>query len=373
MAKKKSRSANVARKREKRNRVRKSKQKKLAAEKQRKPTYGKMDDERLQMLLMQTDDLFEEPEIKNLRFDLELMNESLLRVVLTGNLHKKTETDEQDKQTIISDPHKLINNDVDESVYMNDFYDKLNRDVFVSLITPKFLRSLISALKTCENRLKQIGNRERAEVAFVAQTLFEVAPPDVFVEHPVIQNIGIETLRQIVENPLDDAINRPIIRKHLSTILQHNITENQDEQISDMYSEDLALETVSAEPYEGSDENTSLQHPDNQNPIQELPAKPSLDSLPAKAIYKNFDGLAIKEVLKEMNENLIDLETAKQLDFFSYDQKLCMTITENRVHLHAHSEERLTEAMKQLESHCQSAIMYLAKTYEEGGNTDATE
>ena len=50
MAKKKSRSANVARKREKRNRDRKFKNKQLAVEKQRKVPYRMMDEERFTRL-----------------------------------------------------------------------------------------------------------------------------------------------------------------------------------------------------------------------------------------------------------------------------------------------------------------------------------
>ena len=51
------------------------------------------------------------------------------------------------------------------------------------------------------NRLNRTGDRDLAEVAFVAQSLFEIVPPDIFVEHPLIQDIGIRTLHLLTEQP----------------------------------------------------------------------------------------------------------------------------------------------------------------------------
>ena len=365
MAKKKSRSANVARKREKRNRDRKSKQKKLAAEKQRKPTYGKMDDERLHALLLQTHDLLEEPEIKKLHFDLELMHDEMLKL-LVELIKEKSILDDQIKQTFISEPD-AGNISEDSEIkpikpYFHEVHEKFRTEVI-----------LISALSACENRLKQTGNRERAEVVFVAQSLFEVVPPDIFVEHPIIQEIGMQTLGIVVENPLPLELEKPIIKELFSSLLEHKKTENQDEHLSDMLTENMGTNPDSVVVESENVDNSPMLLSDKEPPKRVLPSKPDLETLPAKAIYKNFDGLAIKNVLKGMNDNILDNETADQLDYYTYDQKLCITVTENRVQLHAHSEEKLTDAMKNLESQCQSAIMYLAKTYEEGGKTDAPE
>ncbi len=376
MAKKKSRSANVARKREKRNRDRKSKQKKLAAEKQRKPTYGKMDDERLHALLLQTHDLLEEPEIKKLHFDLELMHDEMLKL-LVELIKEKSKLDDQIKQTFISEPDDGNISEDSEikpiKPYFHEVHEKFRTEVILSLITPRFMRSLISALSACENRLKQTGNRERAEVVFVAQSLFEVVPPDIFVEHPIIQEIGMQTLGIVVENPLPLELEKPIIKELFSSLLEHKKTENQDEHLSDMLTENMGTNPDSVVVESENVDNSPMLLSDKEPPKRVLPSKPDLETLPAKALYKNFDGLAIKDVLKGMNDNILDNETADQLDYYTYDQKLCITVTENRVQLHAHSEEKLTDAMKNLESQCQSAIMYLAKTYEEGGKTDAPE
>ncbi len=379
MAKKKSRSANVARKREKRNRDRKSKQKKLAAEKQRKPTfgpYGKMDDERLHALLLQTHELLEEPEIKKVHFDLEQMQGAMLKLFFHCMSEKEPTPDNQNIQPNTNAEDIVTYNKYGIELPMPDMEEVRERfctEVLLSLMNKKFMRSLFFALNACENRFKQTGNREGAEVAFVAQALFEVVPPDIIVEHPLIEGIGIQTLRQLVENPLPSDIREPIVREFLSDLLEHNNSEHQDDQLSEMFSDKTVVEAVSAESEKETIETSDMFLSDNEPPNRVLPSKPDLETLPAKALYKNFDGLAIKDVLKGMNDNIFDNETANRLDYYTHDQKLCITVTENRIQLHAHSEEKLTDAMKNLESHCQSAIMYLAKTYEEGGKTDATE
>ena len=73
MAKKKGRrSINVARKREKRNRDRKSRQKQLAVEKQRRLLYEKSEEEHLHACISQSQQLLKEPELEGVLFDFEL-------------------------------------------------------------------------------------------------------------------------------------------------------------------------------------------------------------------------------------------------------------------------------------------------------------
>ena len=313
MAKKKSRSANVARKREKRNRDRKSKQKKLAAEKQRKPTfgpYGKMDDERLHALLLQTHDLLEEPEIKKLHFDIELMCDEISKLFVDLKLKEKPELDNLIKQTSISEPDEAIINE-DSNIkptkpYFHEAKERFRTEVILSLITPRFMRSLFSALSACENRLKQTGNRDRAEVVFVAQSLFEVVPPDIFVEHPIIQKIGKQTLHIAIENPTTLDLEKPIIKELFSSLLEHKKTENQDEQLSDMFTENMGTNPDSVVVESEIVDNSPMLLSDKEPPKRVLPSRPDLETLPAKALYKNFDGLAIKDVLKGMNDNILE-------------------------------------------------------------------
>lgn len=369
MAKKKSRSANVARKREKRNRDRKFKNKQLAVEKQRKVPYRKMDEERLHTCLMKSRELLDEPEFEKVHFDIDLMYTELVEL-----LRDRQDTSIPQVQVQLqlesleeTDDRQYLNSNDEQSTSPNsdEICERFRTEVLLSLITPKFLRILFSALTACENRLRRTGDRDQAEVVFVAQSLFEIVPPDIFVEHPLIQDIGIRTLHLLTEQPPPFNEEHPVVRNILSDVLDTDNTEYQEEKLSNMLSDAIVEEPSLTEveaPQVANIPPTNLTKPP---PIISQPI-PSPDSLPAKAIYKNFDGLAIREVLKEWQGDALEKETKTQLEYFNHDQELYITVTENRVQLHTHSEEKLTEAMEELETHCQSALMYLAKTYDEG-------
>ncbi|MDE0484981.1 MAG: hypothetical protein OXI67_20595 [Candidatus Poribacteria bacterium] len=365
MAKKKSRSANVARKREKRNRDRKSRNKQLAVEKQRRLPYEKMDEERLFTYLIKSRDLLEEPELERLHFDLDLMYDEVVMFLRENKVsikHQFPANDELDTLEVNDHTQVLKNNKIQDS---DEVCEEFRTEILPRLITPQFRQTLSSALTACENRLLRIGKRDLAEVAFVTQSLFEVAPPEIFVEHPLIQGIVMQTLCLLVEQPpSSDEEEHPVVRSVLSEVLENKDSESrQGEMLPHIFSEAITNEANIA--------NVESQSIDTSDalPVPIAPELvPSPDSLPAKALYKNFDGLAIKEVLKKWQGSTLEKETATQLDYFNEDQEFFITVTENRLQLHAHSEAELTVAMEALESHCQSALMYLAKTYEEGGN-----
>ena len=369
MAKKKSRSANVARKREKRNRDRKFKNKQLAVEKQRKVPYRMMDEERLHACLMKSRELLDEPEFEKVHFDIDLMYTELVELlgdkqdtsILEIQVQLQSESLEE------SDDRQYLNSNDEQSTSPNsdEICERFRTEVLLSLITPKFLRILFSALTACENRLNRTGDRDLAEVAFVAQSLFEIVPPDIFVEHPLIQDIGIRTLHLLTEQPPPFYEEYPVVRSILADVLDTDNTEYQEEKLSSMLSDTIVEEPSLAEVEAPQVANIPPANLTKPPPIISQPI-PSPDSLPAKAIYKNFDGLAIREVLKEWQGDTLEKETKTQLEYFNHDQELYITVTENRVQLHTHSEEKLTEAMEELETHCQSALMYLAKTYDEG-------
>lgn len=369
MAKKKSRSANVARKREKRNRDRKSRNKQLAVEKQRRLPYEKMDEERLFTYLIKSRDLLEEPELERLHFDLDLMYDEVVMFLRENKVSIKHEfpaNAELDTLEVNEHTQLLKNNKVQDS---DEVCEEFRTEILPRLITPKFTQTLSSALTACENRLIRIGNHELAEVAFVTQSLFEVAPPEIFVEHPLIQGIVMQTLCLLVEQPPSPDDEHPVVRSVLSEVLENEDSESrQEETLPHTFSEAIANEaTIANVESQSIDMSDTLPVPIAPEPV------PSPDSLPAKALYKNFDGLAIKEVLKKWQGHTLEKETPTQLDYFNEEQELYITVTESRLQLHAHSDAELTVAMEELEAHCQSALMYLAKTYEEGGKTDGPE
>lgn len=378
MAKKKSRSANVARKREKRNRDRKSRSKQLAAEKQRKQSYGKMNEERLHNCLIKSRDLINEPEFEEVHFDIDLMYEELFTLLRN---HNDMETSGFD----INVTPKIIGVETEElnPVHMpftpseipefNVLCEKFRTDVLRRLINPKFMRDLQSALTACEKRFKQNGDREMAEVAHVSHTLFEVVPQHVLIEHPLIIDIGLKTMQYMVDEPLSMKENETRVRDIVSGMLETETAEYQEGELSIIISDAIVQEPPFSEVPTQPDTDGTLLTEEKKQSAFEQNTLPSPDTLPAKALYKNFDGMAIKNVLKEWQNDSLENESETQLDLFYEDMELYITITENRIQLHAHSAAKLDVAMEQLEEYCQSGIMYLAKTIEEGGNLDATE
>ena len=193
------------------------------------------------------------------------------------------------------------------------------------------MRHLGQALTACETRLKLTGNRNLAEVAYVTRTLFEAAPPEILAFHPMLQTIGIETLRVLVEE--QDLIMewRDDVKEILSDVLEHEDLEAAASQHISVFSDtgiddstrqenegvettlsyldateikgetDIALAVPDSEGLAADAtteiglEPTDVQSPDTSLPAARQPLCLSPDELPARALYKNFTGLAIKE------------------------------------------------------------------------------
>ena len=428
MAKKKGRrTTNVARKREKRNRDRKSRQKQIALEKQRKLLHEKSEEEYLHACISASRKLLDEPEFEGILFDPKLMQKRVMEVLD----HIETE----DEDIPIDEPERLLEPEGDP-IHLTDIYvdeapinaaqpavmseaeeacDHFRLEVLPHLVTPDFMEQLKRALTACERRLKLTGNRDLAEVAFVTSSLFEAAPPEILAFHPMIQTIGIESLRVVVEQ-LDVVVEgREDVKEILSDVLAQEDSETYPSQpiaafsnagldAADEKNEDIesaAMELISFEvDAEDVDLESALTTPtkteiDSPEPVQlsepelvipqetappEVASPPptlSPDELPARALYKNFDGLAIKESFKaatddgSLQEGLTNYtlvsENEKQVEFVDEENGRYITVTEDRLQLHAPSEAELATAMAEVESHCASAVMYLAKTVEERG------
>ena len=373
MAKKKSRSANVARKREKRNRSRKSRSKQLAAEKQRKQSYGKMDEERLRSCLIKSRDLINEPEFEEVHFDIDLMYEELFTLLRDHNETEASESQIDVPPQIIGVETEIPIIGNDERAEFDELCEKFQTVVLHRLVTPKFMRTLRSALSACEKRFKQIGDRDRAEVAYLSYSLFDVVPQHILVEHPLIIDIGLKTMQYLVDEPPSIERGDARVKKIVSSMLDTETVEYQEGELSNMISDTMVQEPSFPAVTDPPEPDSTVLTIDNNVATPDATPLPSPETLPAKAIYKNFDGMAITNVLKEWQNDSLENETETQLDLFNEDKELYISITEDRIQLHAQSETGLTNAMEELEEYCQSGIMYLAKTIEEGGNLDATE
>lgn len=432
MAKKKGRrTINVARKREKRNRDRKSRQKQLALEKQRKLVNEKSEEEYLHACIAASRKLLDEPEFEGILFDPELMQKRVMEVL--------NHIEAENENTLIDQPERLLEPE-DGSTYLADVKvneafvndeqqipmseaeeasDHFRLEVLPHLVTPDFMGQLTRALTACERRLKLTGNRDLAEVAFVTSSLFEAAPPEILAFHPMIQTIGIETLRIVVEE-LDVVVDGGEgVKGILSDVLAQEDSEASQSQPMAAFSNAGLDETMerskgvesavmkSVQPYVGDVEETASEdvlpmptkteidsmdtvqlsapesivlQEDQEDvpPVEALPPPTLLpDELPARALYKNFSGLAIKESFKVssddgvLQEGLANYalvnENEKQVEFVDIENERYITVTEERLQLHARSETELAIAMAEVEAHCTSAVMYLAKTVEERG------
>lgn len=286
--------------------------------------------------------------------------------------------------------------------------DHFRLEVLPHLVTPDFMQKLTQALTACETRLKRTGNRELAEVAFVTRSLFEAAPPEILAFHPMIQTIGIETLRTLVEE-IDVILDgQEEVKEILTDVLAHEDSETHQSQRLSVFSrpnlddeiESVSLHTeaiaseetvieessptsivVETDPPAASDQPIEPEPIASQEtiPSEATPPPPTLsvDALPARALYKNFNGLTIKENFESLTddtssqERLVNYalvnENDEQLEFADVTNERYITITEEKLQLYARSETELAIAMTELETCCTSAVMYLAKTVEERG------
>ena len=207
MAKKKGRrSANVARKREKRKRDQKFRQKQIAVEKQRRLRYEKSEEEHLHACIAESRKLLLEPELEGVLFDPELMYTWVMELLNDYEVDgQDTLADESVKEgNQISAIHALDETAATHAPQPSteaaeQACESFRLEILPHLVTPEFMRQLGQALTACETRLKSIGNHKLADVAHVTHSLFEAAPPEILAFHPMIQTIGIETLRVLVE------------------------------------------------------------------------------------------------------------------------------------------------------------------------------
>ncbi len=361
MAKKKKRSANVARKREKRNRNQKSKQKQLALEKQRRIQFSKLDEPDIFDLLMNSRSLVLEPEFENVHFDFDKVFTYLADYIQLPDINAELNDDEED--------NKIPENGDEENDYLEDsfsqtfddiefFVDSFLDEALPNLMTPKLIGSLKVALSSCEKRFKRTGDRSQSEVAFVARTFFEVAPKDQYIEHPIFEGILMNTIRLISTQPLATDTEIPDEPGIASDTINPNIQGL-----------DVTMLRKPVQSYFESDNDRSTSVPDYQHFLDGTIS----DKYPVNALYRNCIGRDMMDLLHDWNTNQPETYNIINGDASGQMIETYIHITSDRLHLFAHSTEDLTIAMDALETYCQSAVMFLAKTIDEGGDSDGTE
>ena len=369
MAKKKKRSANVARKREKRNRNQKSKHKQLALEKQRKLQFSKLDEEDIFDLLMNSRRLVTEPEFENVHFDFDKTISQLSNYIQLPDMNAELNYDEEENDRIPDDGEddRIPENGDERNSYLKDSFFQSMEDIEVfiesfldeampNLMTPELIGSLKVALSSCEKRFKRTGDRSQAEVAFVARTFFEVAPKEQYLEHPIFEGILMNTIRLISTQPLATDIEIDEEPGIVSDTISPSIQDLDDMMLHKTFQTIYDL-----------DDDTSI--PDFQHFLDGNIS----DKYPVNALYRNCIGRDIIDLLSDWDTKQPETYNMINGDASGQEIETYVHITSDRLHIYAHSTDELTIAMDALETYCQSAVMFLAKTIDEGGDADGTE
>ena len=348
MAKKrKNRHLNIARKRAKRQQNQKSKRKQLAAQKQRALQAAKSDEELLQDKIVNSRLLLNEPELENIAFDQDLLRYKTIEAFEAGAFNPEVG---------VGGPTMLVGEEDPETIS-----DIFRFEVLRHLITLEFIKTVSYALKACETRLKRMGNREKAEIAFVARSLFEYADPETLAFHPLIFNICVRTLRQMLADPQPAP---DTITGVLSDVFEENRSAEIEDQPETPAVSDEDEETVDAagEPALVVEPEEDLTpKPETTPPVPEvLP-----ETLKAKALYKNADGLEIRNAIEFGNGYRVVQDTDSQIEFTHTDGQRYITLTTNRLLLQCSSKELLDVAMAEVEALCNEALFYLARTVDD--------
>ena len=345
--KKKNRRLNIARKRAKRQQNQKFKRKQLAIQKQRALQAAKSDEEQLQDKIANSKLLLDESEFENITFDLDLLQQKTMEAFEAGAFtpeaekNKEATPDEEEGPETISDIFRF--------------------EVLRQLITVEFINKVSYALKACEARLKRMGNRDKAEIAFVARSLFEYADPETLAFHPLIFNICVRTLRQMLADPQPES---DTITGVLSDVFEESQSTETGDQPETPTDSDEDEETVDA-----TSEPVLILEPeaDRTTTPETTPPVPKIlpETLKAKALYKNADGLEIRNTIEFGNGYRVVQVTDSQVEFAHTDGQRYITLTMNRLLLQCPSIELLDVAMGEVEALCDDALFYLARTVDD--------
>ena len=397
--KKKNRRLNIVRKRAKRQKNQKSKRKQLAFQKQRALQTARSDEELLQDKIMNSKLLLDEPEFENITFDPDLLREKTMEALASDLFTLEYEEGEEPTPEDEEAPEHIS--------------DMFRFEVLPDLITVEFIGAVSHALKACEIRLRRMGYREKAEVALVARSLFEIADPEALAFHPLIFKICARTLEQTLAAPqppldVDDTIEgvfSDVLKvSQLEETDQEPLTDREaeevggEEEIVDSPSDPAALlepeveltteaESVSPAPEilpasqqaeEGElDDEEVVDSPSDPLPEPEAeqmteaelvePApEVSPEELRAKALYQNAHGLEIRNAIEAGNGYRVVEDTDLQIELVHADGQRYITLTADRLLLQCSSKEQLGVAMEEVEALCSDALFYLARMVDDG-------
>jgi hypothetical protein len=352
MGKKKNRLINIAHKRAKRQQRQKSKRRLLAFKKQQQLQHAKSDEERLQEKILKSKLLLDEPEFENITFNQSLLLQKLLELAASSQSSSINEGD--------------VNSFTEEALAEAD--EKFRSEALPDLITPEFVSAVSQSLKACETRLKRMGYREKAETAFVARSLFELADPHMLAFHPLVLKICLRTLEQLLAQPSIQTEAMGIVYDVLRDLKEQAQLAEEDD--ADALDDDKVAENTA--DVQNESHQTTQQTSEAATDVTPI-ALIAPENLPAKALYKNFDGLEISDVIEVGDGYRVVEHTTEAVELVHTDFQRHIRLTEDRLLLRCAEKSDLDIAMKEIEKLCGESLFYLARTVDRHVQQSAEE
>ena len=273
--------------------------------------------------LRQSSILANEPELLSLTFELNQLQLSLM-----GFVDQNPDCRLDNRITVNRDSERL-------AILITYFTTKL----IPGLLTDEFTQRIAYSLKACETRLKMIGQTKSSEAALITRSLISISDKETLQDHPLILRLAIASLDRLILE-FDNGDHQLTFCGLLFEILLMN------EMLADFVGDEQAFE---ARYYD-------------QKSAPKL-IEIDLVSLPAKALYKNFDSLYVSSIIQG-NDDFCQVEDQKPdcQKFISEDSQLCLELDQERLRLHASSMNSLNNSMEAVEKLCGEKIFFLAKT-----------
>ena len=345
--KRKNRHLNVARKRAKRQQNQKVKRKQLAFQKQRALQTARSDEELLQDKIARSKLLLDEPEFENITFDPDLLQQKTMEALESDLFTSEGEEGEESTTEEADEAPEHIS-------------EVFRCKVLPQLITIEFSNAVSYALKACETRFKRMGYQQKAEIALVAKSLFEYADPETLAFHPLIFGICARTLGRILAapEPVPDTVTSVF-----SDVLKVDPLPESEDPPEPPKEPDHVEEAV-----ELASEPVAVPEPQADQTIDAeiVPPVPEVvpETLQAKALYKNADGLEIRRAIEIGDGYRVVQEADSQVELAHTDGQRYIILTTDRLLLQCVSKELLEVAMEEVEALCDDALFYLARTFD---------
>ena len=195
-----------------------------------------------------------------------------------------------------------------------------------------------------------IGQTKSSEAALITRSLISISDKETLQDHPLILHLAIASLDRLILE-FDNGDHQLTFCGLLFEILLMN------EMLADFVGDEQAFE---ARYYD-------------QKPVPKL-IEIDLVSLPAKALYKNFDLNYVFSII-EGNDDFYQVEDQKSdcQKFISEDSQLYLEVDQERLRLHASSMNSLNNSMEAVETLCGEKIFFLAKTIDNATNCQISD